>query len=121
MFLQKNIRHLRKIKGLSQEALSSALGKTKESVSGYERGKGVPSFEMLIKLAELFQVSLDDLVFRDIEHDGQSGQGVDRPTTSEEVENLAKRVNELLEHRVRELERHIKVNDPEGAKELGIN
>lgn len=120
MFLQKNIKHLRKSKGMSQETLAAMLGKVKEAISSYERGSSTPPFEAILKFTEIFEISIDDLVFRDIEHEGSSGKNVDRPATSEEVENLAKRVNELLEHRVRELERYIREKDPEGAKELGI-
>lgn len=120
MHIGKNLKALRVSRNLVQSSVAETLGVKTETISGYERGKGFPSFEMLIKLAELYQVSLDDLVFRDIEHEGLSGNAVVLPATDDEKENMAKKINELLEHRVRELERYIKEKDPEGAKELGI-
>ena len=53
---------LRKAKGLSQEELASRLEVTRQTVSKWELGDSTPDLEKLVLLAELFEVSLDELV-----------------------------------------------------------
>lgn len=119
MHLRNNIRVLRQRKKMTQLELADLLGVKSGTVSGYEKKvDGAPSFEVLVKLAEIFEISLDDLVFKDIEAEGYN---VATQPVDADKEAMAKRLNEMLEHRVRELERHIREKDPEGAKELGIN
>ena len=55
---------LRKEKGLSLISLGEILSVTDEAVRLLERGKRSPSFEVLIALADYFDVSLDYLVGR---------------------------------------------------------
>jgi len=67
--ISQNVRHLRKSKNMTQNAVADYLGVGKAAVSGYESGKGYPSFEKLVMLAELFGVSLDDLVYGELSAD----------------------------------------------------
>lgn len=56
---------LRKEKGISQEKLGEALdGYKKTSISEWELGKKEPSFDVLLKVAEYFNVSTDYLLGR---------------------------------------------------------
>jgi transcriptional regulator with XRE-family HTH domain len=55
----------RALRGLSQEEAGSALGVTRQYVSMLENDVHVPSTELLIKLAQLYRVSLDWLVYGD--------------------------------------------------------
>ncbi len=55
---------LRKCKGISLAALGMQLGVTDEAIRLLEKGKRSPSFEILIALADYFDVSLDYLVGR---------------------------------------------------------
>lgn len=119
MHFGKNIKHLRKKKKLTQGELGEAIGMTYSQVGAYEIGRSTPSFEALLKIAQLFNVSIDELVFRDMETEGIGNREPHQPV-DEEKEVMAKRLNEMLEYRIRELERHIKENDPEGAEKLGI-
>ena len=52
----------RKAKGLSQEDLASRLEVTRQTVSKWEVGDSTPDLEKLVLLAELFEMSLDELV-----------------------------------------------------------
>ena len=53
---------LRKEKGLSQEELASRLEVTRQTVSKWELGDSTPDLDKLVLLAELFEISLDELV-----------------------------------------------------------
>ncbi len=62
MTLSEKILHLRSQKGLSQLELAEQLGVSRQSVSKWETGQSVPDLDKLIKLADLFGVSVDELV-----------------------------------------------------------
>ena len=54
-----NIRPLREQHGMTQEDLANRLGVKYPAVSKWERGMAYPSMNTVIKMAELFQVSMD--------------------------------------------------------------
>ncbi len=60
--IAKNITTLRKAADLTQAQLAEALNYSDKSVSKWERGDGVPDVIVLQKMAELFGVTLNDLV-----------------------------------------------------------
>ncbi|OUO91817.1 XRE family transcriptional regulator [Gordonibacter sp. An230] len=55
----------RKQAGLSQEALAARLGVSRQAVSKWERSESSPDTDNLIALAQLYGVSLDDLLYVD--------------------------------------------------------
>ncbi|MDR1089373.1 MAG: helix-turn-helix domain-containing protein [Coriobacteriales bacterium] len=55
----------RRERGLSQEALAEKLGVTRQAVSKWERSESSPDTDNLIALAELYKVSLDELLYVD--------------------------------------------------------
>lgn len=57
----------RKQAGLSQEALAEKLGVSRQAVSKWERSESSPDTDNLIALAQLYGVSLDDLLYVDDE------------------------------------------------------
>lgn len=64
---------LRKEKNLSQEALASELGISRQAVSKWERAEASPDTDNLILLAKLYGMSLDELLKTDQE-EFESGQ-----------------------------------------------
>lgn len=60
--IAKNISELRKAMGLTQAQLAEQLSYSDKSVSKWERGDGVPDVVVMQKMAELFGVTLNDLV-----------------------------------------------------------
>ena len=60
----KRLRELRFRYGLTQNELAEIIGIKRNTYSDWETGKTEPSFENLIKLADLFEVSLDCLLGR---------------------------------------------------------
>lgn len=59
--LAENIRTLRKRNGYSQEYLSALIDRTREHVNRLEKGKETIGFSTFIRLAKVFNVSLDEL------------------------------------------------------------
>lgn len=53
---------LRQSLGLSQEALASSLGVSRQAVSKWERAEASPDTDNLIALANLYNISLDALL-----------------------------------------------------------
>jgi len=71
MAIADRIRQLRQERRWTQAELGEKIGVHQKQVSSYERGVNVPSTEALIKLAEVFDVTLDFLAF---EAKGQPGK-----------------------------------------------
>ncbi|MBY5950498.1 LexA family transcriptional regulator [Algoriphagus marincola] len=65
MKLNSNIKFLRKKKALTQESLSEALGISRSKLAGYELTI-TPPLDILVKIAEYFNVSLDILIKEDL-------------------------------------------------------
>jgi transcriptional regulator with XRE-family HTH domain len=62
MTLGEHITLLRKKKGLSQADLGKAIGTSGDIIGRYERDEVKPSIEVVIKMADTLEVSLDYLV-----------------------------------------------------------
>lgn len=56
------LRLLREAKGLRQEDIGDIFGFGKSTISQWEKGTREPDFSVVVKLAEYFQVSTDDLL-----------------------------------------------------------
>lgn len=69
-----NLVRLRKIKRLTQEELAEKVGVTRQAVAKWEAGETMPDLERSRVLAEVFEVSLDDLA--NFEPDENWGIGV---------------------------------------------
>jgi len=61
-----NLRVLRKQQGSSQKELAHKLGINASRIRDYELGVCEPDLELLVKMAEYFQLSLDDFVTKDL-------------------------------------------------------
>ena len=62
MTLGQNICRLRTERGLSQGDLADALEVSRQSISKWETDASVPELEKLLRLSELFHITLDELV-----------------------------------------------------------
>ena len=69
MNFSKNLKHLRLLIGCTQAQMADLLGITVRGYRNYELGAREPELSMLIKLADYFNVSLDELVGRQIPKD----------------------------------------------------
>ncbi len=57
-----NLKNLRKSKGLSQEELAIRLNVVRQTISKWEQGLSVPDSEMLIRIAEKLDTSVNVLL-----------------------------------------------------------
>lgn len=80
-----NLVSLRKMKQMSQEQLAEAVGVSRQTISKYETGEALPDIDKCKVMAELFDVSLDDLVNYDKQ---ASGLGI--PPKGKHMFGLAK-------------------------------
>ena len=60
--LNENIKTIRKNKGYSQEELAIRLHVTRQTISKGERGASVPDADLLTDMAEIFEVSVSELL-----------------------------------------------------------
>ena len=58
----ENLIELRKLNNLSQEELAEKLGVTRQTISKYETGESLPDIEKCALLADIFEVSVDDMI-----------------------------------------------------------
>jgi phage repressor protein C with HTH and peptisase S24 domain len=66
-FIPSNLRFLRNNTGETMDQMAKFLGlKGKSSYNAYEDGKALPDIHKLMKLATHFEVSLEDLVYKNI-------------------------------------------------------
>jgi len=63
----ENLKTLRKEKGFSQEQLAFRLNVVRQTISKWEKGLSVPDAELLIRLADVLDVSVSDLLGTKIE------------------------------------------------------
>ena len=63
--LGKNLRKLRKERGITQEKLAAVLHYGYTAITNYESGRNEPCLDDLIRIADYFDVSLDTLLGRE--------------------------------------------------------
>ncbi len=66
--LNERIKLLRTKKSISQTTLAKTLGVSKQSISNWENDNIMPSIDMLIRIADYFDVSTDFLLGRSEKH-----------------------------------------------------
>ena len=68
----ENLKALRKARGMTQEELAARLHVVRQTVSKWEKGLSVPDAELLIRLAEVLDTTVGQLLGADIPEDGES-------------------------------------------------
>lgn len=64
--IQGNIKHLRSLKGFSQERFADELGWTRSMIGSYEEGRSEPPIDRLVELSNYFNIPIDILVKNDL-------------------------------------------------------
>lgn len=94
----KQIKNLRQSRELNQVQLAEKLGVTKQSISNWENDNIMPSIDMLVRVADFFQVSTDYLLGRDAQETG-SPQMLDvTGLTPRQIEHIQYIVDDLREN-----------------------
>ena len=65
-FLAKNIKHIRALKGLTQEQFGEDLKVSRSRISSYEENRAIPPVDFLIDLSEYFNIPIDILIKNDL-------------------------------------------------------
>lgn len=68
VLLGNRIKELRTEYNLTQAELAAKVGVSKATITAYESDLRQPSYEVLIKLANIFKVSIDSLILNRSEH-----------------------------------------------------
>lgn len=66
-YLSKNIKHIRILKGLSQEQLAEDLKVSRSRISSYEEERAKPSIHFIIRFSTYANISIDTLVKKKLE------------------------------------------------------
>ena len=66
MSFADNLQAVRKKNGLTQEALAEMLNVSRQAVSKWEQGEGYPEVEKLLVLSDKLDISLDELMGREL-------------------------------------------------------
>lgn len=64
--LSNNIKHIRILKGLTQEQFAEDLKVSRSRISSYEENRAVPPIDFLIVLSDYFKIPLDVLIKNDL-------------------------------------------------------
>ena len=82
----ENLKTLRKQKGFSQEELATRLHVVRQTISKWEKNLSVPDADTLIRLAEILEVSVSELL----------GEKIENENTASDVAVQLSRINEQL-------------------------
>ena len=69
IMFSENLKTLRKQKGFSQEELATRLHVVRQTISKWEKNLSVPDADTLIRLAEILEVSVSELLGTKIENE----------------------------------------------------
>ena len=82
----ENLKTLRKQKGFSQEELATRLHVVRQTISKWEKNLSVPDADTLIRLAEILEASVSELL----------GAKIENENTASDVAEQLSRINEQL-------------------------
>lgn len=119
MCLADNIRYLRTKKGFSQEYLAQELGyKSFTTIQKWESGVSEPPIKVLRKLAELFQVDIDDLASKKLQLEN-SDNTTDSYYLNDDAKEMAQFLYDNPDYKVLfDASRKVKKEDIEFVKQM---
>ncbi|MCM1054361.1 MAG: helix-turn-helix domain-containing protein [Bacteroides sp.] len=62
MNFSEKLKEIRKKEGISQEQLAERIGVSRQAITKWETGKGLPDVENMVIIAEIFKTTIDDLL-----------------------------------------------------------
>lgn len=108
--LHENLKLLRVKNKLTQQIVSHHLKIKKESYVKYEAGSAQPSLQLLIKIADLYNVSLDELAGRQFTPNGKVlDQLIMKKEMNKEINSMVKQIaNEFIQSKEAEIVKRLK-------------
>jgi AbrB family looped-hinge helix DNA binding protein len=76
MGFAENLTELRKLNNYSQEDLAERIGVSRQTLSKYETGESLPDIEKCRQLADVFSVTVDDLISYEKSDEENMGYGI---------------------------------------------
>ena len=92
MSFGKRLQGYRKEKELSQEALANQLYVTRQSISQWENDKTMPSVDLLLKISEIFGVTVDELLGR------PEAESIPQPVGQAEILRDKKKIRDAMRY-----------------------
>lgn len=74
MLLNEKISIIRKMNNLTQEGFAEELGVSRQAVSKWESGNAIPDVQLLLRIADFYNLTLDQLVRDDFDLPMAAGQ-----------------------------------------------
>ena len=110
----ENILNLRKSRQLTQESLASMIGVSTQTVSKWENNTNMPDITLLPIIADIFEVTIDELFGRTNSTESCDPNEVFDITCDDLLRNIIKSGENGEEHSVEELLEHFKscLDDP---------
>lgn len=82
----ENLKTARTIKGLTQAELAVRLNVVRQTISKWEKGLSVPDADMLIRIADLFEIPVSELL----------GAKIQKESDENDIAEQLSRINEQL-------------------------
>ena len=82
----ENLVALRKVHAMSQEELAERIGVSRQTLSKYETGESLPDIEKCKALADVFGITVDDLIC----YEKSAGMGLGIPPKGKQVFGLVR-------------------------------
>lgn len=86
MMFAENLVALRKVHAMSQEELAERIGVSRQTLSKYETGESLPDIEKCKVLADVFGITVDDLIC----YEKSAGMGLGIPPRGKHVFGLVR-------------------------------
>lgn len=86
MMFAENLVALRKVHAMSQEELAERIGVSRQTLSKYETGESLPDIEKCKALADVFGITVDDLIC----YEKSAGMGLGIPPKGKHVFGLVR-------------------------------
>ena len=74
----KNLKYLRKLRGWTQEEFANKLKIKRSLVGAYEEERAEPRLEVMEAISNIFKLSLEDFLFKDLASDSSGGNYLER-------------------------------------------
>ncbi len=89
--ISENLKKVRNKKGISQDELSKMIDIHSVQLSRYERGQSVPSIDIVTKIADALEVTIDELVY------GNENNKAEQTIKDRELLNMFNKVQQLAD------------------------
>lgn len=70
--INNNIKYLLSKNNTSQSALANGIDRNVSHVNSILNGRGTPTLEFIINVCEFFNITLDDLIYKDLSENKKS-------------------------------------------------